>query len=203
MPTDFTEQRKGKMDFDKKIGEITDFARENLSESRFSHSLWVAGTAAAFCANYNLNASRGFLAGIAHDICKEMSDERIWNLAAKDGTEADEIEREKISLLHGRAAAVLLKERFAIDDEEVLEAVAHHTFGKPDLSDLGLMIFVADKVEPTRERKNDLRALQKLPLRELARKIVLENIAYVKFKGKKMSNRTFDFLDWLEEVSKQ
>lgn len=191
------------MNFAEKITEITEFARENLSESRFLHSLWVAGTAASFCATYGMDATKGFLAGIGHDICKEMDDEAIWNLAAKDGSEADEIEREKISLLHGRAAAVLLKERFSIDDEEVLQAVAHHTFGKPDLSDLALVIFVADKVEPTRERKNDLRALQKLPLRELTRKIVLENIAYVKFKGKKMSDRTFTFLDWLEEVTKQ
>lgn len=191
------------MDFDKKIAEITDFARENLSESRFLHSLWVAGTAATLCATYGHNAPKGFLAGIAHDICKEMPDETIWNLAEKDGMEADEIEKEKISLLHGRAAAILLKEKFAVDDDEILQSVAHHTFGKPDLSDLALVIFIADKVEPTRERKNDLRALQKLPLRELARKIVLDNISYVKFKGKKMSNRTFDFLDWLEEVSKQ
>ncbi len=50
-------------------------------------------------------------------------------------------------LLHGRAAAVLLGPAF---DPEVREAVADHVTGRPGMSALARLVYVADFLEPGR-----------------------------------------------------
>jgi nicotinate-nucleotide adenylyltransferase len=60
------------------------------------------------------------------------------------------VERTKPSLLHGRACAVVLKERFKINDDEVLKAIAVHTEGGRNMSPLAKVLYIADKMEMSR-----------------------------------------------------
>jgi len=60
------------------------------------------------------------------------------------------VERAKPSLLHGRACAVVLKERFKINDDEVLKAIAVHTEGGRNMSPLAKVLYIADKMEVSR-----------------------------------------------------
>jgi nicotinate-nucleotide adenylyltransferase len=68
-----------------------------------------------------------------------------------DGKDIDAIERKKPSLLHGRAAAVVLKNRFNIHDEAILEAVRLHTTGGMGMGPLAKVVYMADKLEISRE----------------------------------------------------
>jgi nicotinate-nucleotide adenylyltransferase len=45
----------------------------------------------------------------------------------------------------------LLRERFGIRDEEILAAVAWHTEGNVDMGALGKVLYIADKIEVSRE----------------------------------------------------
>jgi len=60
------------------------------------------------------------------------------------------VEEQKPSLLHGRACAVVLKDRFKITDNEILHAIAYHTEGHKDMSPLAKVLYIADKVEVSR-----------------------------------------------------
>jgi nicotinate-nucleotide adenylyltransferase len=85
-------------------------------------------------------------------MAKPMGEAELLAAAQRDGREISELERRKPMLLHGRAAAVLLRERFGVHNEEALEAVAFHTEGKIGMGPLAKLVYIADKVEVSRKR---------------------------------------------------
>jgi nicotinate-nucleotide adenylyltransferase len=132
---------------------IEDAVRSMVSPSRFLHSRAVAALSWELCARFGQDMDRGYLAGIAHDIAKSMDEEELKRFAKKDGKPISRLERKKPSLLHSRAGAVLLRERFNIDDEEILAAVRNHTLGSLTMGPLEKIVYIADKIEPTRKRE--------------------------------------------------
>jgi nicotinate-nucleotide adenylyltransferase len=137
------------------IRRIEDEARENLNLSRFLHSRHTALLAWDLCCRFRkdyptLDPAAGYLTGIAHDLCKQLCDEEQIRLAKIYGGEISNVERAKPSLLHGRACAVVLKERFNINDDEVLKAIAVHTEGGRNMSPLAKVLYIADKMEMSR-----------------------------------------------------
>jgi nicotinate-nucleotide adenylyltransferase len=127
-------------------------ARASLSPSRFLHSRNTALLSWDLCRRFGPDPRAGYLAGIAHDLAKPLGGEAVLGMAQRDGRDISELERRKAMLLHGRAAAVLLKERFGVHNEEVLEAVAFHTEGKIGMGPLAKIVYIADKVEVSRKR---------------------------------------------------
>jgi nicotinate-nucleotide adenylyltransferase len=135
------------------IALIEDAVRSLVSPSRFLHSRAVAALAWELCARFGQDPDRGYLAGITHDIAKSMDEDELKRFAKKDGKPISRLERKKPSLLHSRAGAVLLRERFNIDDEEILAAVRNHTLGSLNMGPLEKIVYIADKIEPTRKRE--------------------------------------------------
>ena len=178
------------------------FAKENLSEKRYEHSVRVGETAAEMCRIYGEDPYKGMLTGVAHDICKEIKGEEMLALAEKDGKPITELERGKLTLLHGRAAAIKMREDFGVTDEDVLEAIANHTFGGEHIGNLAKIVFVADKIEPGRPQSTDeYRAnLFAKPLNEMTLSVVQENIDYLGARGKLVADVSLRFRDELKEM---
>ena len=88
------------------------------------------------------------LAVLGHDLMRVTPREDLLRLAGEMGIEPNEAERAEPLLLHGRVAAALLRERFGVDDAEVLDAVRYHTTGRAGMSDVEKVVFLADKTEP-------------------------------------------------------
>ena len=164
---------------------VKNYAKAVLTKERYEHSLRVAETASRLCKKYGLDASRGYLAGIAHDMCKDMSDEKIAALAREDGKAITPLEAQKPSLLHGRAAALMLRRDFGVTDKDILQAVAVHTFGEEGMCSLSKVVYVADKIEPGRPQMTKAYSafLESLSLDELVKKVLVDGIAYLKKKG--------------------
>jgi nicotinate-nucleotide adenylyltransferase len=126
-------------------------ARKMLSPGRFLHSRNTALLAWDLCRRFGLDPWAGYLAGIVHDLGKPLDEKSLMEIALRDGEEISRLERKKPALLHGRAAAVLLGERFGVHNKEILEAVAWHTEGSVDMGPLGKVLYIADKIEVSRE----------------------------------------------------
>lgn len=161
------------------------FTEGHVKKSRYEHSVRVAQMCARICRYYGLDADKGYLAGIGHDMCKDFPDDKLIELALKDGNPIIEIERQKPSLLHGRAASVMMKESFLIDDEDILEAVAWHTSGKRGMRDLTKALFIADKIEPGRPQATPkyIEEKFKLSLNGMLYSVLKENFEYLNKKG--------------------
>ncbi len=185
------------------IDRIRRYALAAVSEQRYAHSVRTAETAVTLCRLYGADESKGYLAGIAHDMCKGMSGSLLVTVAARDGNPISALEAEKPSLLHGRAAAVKLREDFALEDSEILEAVAYHTFGKKDMGTLAKIIYTADKIEPGRDGMTEdrLSRLMRLDLDSLAGTVLEENIGYLRQKGRPVAPESLEFLRSLKNRS--
>ena len=169
------------IDYIEKTEEIGQFTKAHVKKSRYEHSFRVAEMCARMCRQYGLDSRKGYLAGIGHDMCKDFSDEELIELAARDGFEIIDFERKKPALLHGRAAAVMLREKFKILDPEILEAVANHTSGIIGMCDLTKCLFLADKIEPGRPQSTDeyREGLLAMSLDEMLYSVLEENYEYL------------------------
>jgi nicotinate-nucleotide adenylyltransferase len=133
--------------------------------------------------SYDLDPDRAYLAGIGHDICKPFPLRELKRTALRDGKGLSRLEKKNPSLLHGRAGAVYLKERYQVTDSEILEAVALHTIGAENMGPLAKVVYIADKLEWSRENAGELRGiLDRVPLPdldELFLAVLNDNVAFL------------------------
>ena len=129
---------------------VAAYVEANLSPFRAQHSFGVCQTARELARRYGLDEQRAGLAGLAHDIAKDMPHEMLLSEAQRYGLAVDKHERQSPGLLHGRIGACMAREVFAWRDEAVLEAIAWHVTGKPGNSDLAIAVNLADITEPGR-----------------------------------------------------
>ena len=124
--------------------------RAVLNPARYSHSRNTALLARDLCRRFGADPQKGYLAGIVHDICKAQGEKELIRLAHHDGKGLSQLEKKKPGLLHARAAAVLMKEKYGITDREILEAIQLHTTGARDMGVLAKIVYIADKIEISR-----------------------------------------------------
>lgn len=189
------------MDYTKKFEHIRKFTKKSVKKSRYEHSQRVAQLCVEIAEKYGLDKEKAYLAGIGHDMCKDLSDEKMLETAERDGFPIIDFERKKISLLHGRAAAVVMKEKFGITDADVLEAVANHTSGIVGMCDLTKCLYIADKIEPGRPHssKEYVEQMLELPFEELFYKIMKDNYNFIISKGYEVFPGTEKMMNQSEE----
>ena len=71
-------------------------------------------------------------------------------IVAPDGTETPQYELVDFCKLPGKTGAAIARDVFAVDDD-VYNAILYHTTGKPDMTLLEKIIYLADYIEPTRD----------------------------------------------------
>ena len=97
---------------------------------------------------HNVDPVKVETAALAHDLYRAHSEEQLLSEARARGLVVAPIEERVPLLLHGPLAAHLLSEECAVADEDVLQAVRWHSTSCPGMSRVGLVVFIADKVEP-------------------------------------------------------
>jgi nicotinate-nucleotide adenylyltransferase len=182
---------------------IEEEARRVLTIERFLHSRNTALLAHDLCLRFGINPKAGYLAGIAHDLAKQTDSKLLMKLVKEDGLPVTELEKEKPNLLHGRAAAVLLKERFCIHNKDILEAVAFHTSGKENMSPLAKVIYIADKIEVSRNVDSAFRKMRvNEDLDGILCAVLKKQVGKLQSKGLDLSEDTLRLLDKMKEKSR-
>ncbi len=131
--------------------DILKFLESSLRPKRYRHTLGVAYTATnlAFC--HGVLAKKAELAGLLHDCAKFLTDAEMIDICNKNKIELTDIELKNTALIHQKLGAYLAKDKYGINDEEVLNAITVHTTGKPAMSTLEKIIYIADYIEPGRK----------------------------------------------------
>ncbi|GAV26414.1 metal-dependent phosphohydrolase [Carboxydothermus islandicus] len=177
--------------------------QENLSEERLNHSLGVARTA-YYLAQKHLpeKKEKAFLAGIIHDIAREWPEERMIAFLKAKGYHITPEDKLNPVVLHAPAGAYFSRDMLGIYDEEIFSAVSRHTLGAVDMTELDMIIFLADLIEPGRsfaQRQNLLIA----SFQDLKRGMLLalENtVEYLRNKNKTIDSRTLLVLNYFREI---
>lgn len=164
-----------------------------LKPSRLTHSIAVAHTCEALAMCYGLDMKRAYLAGLVHDCAKCISDEEQIKHCEENNIEITPIEYESAYLLHAKLGAFWAKTIYGITDEEILSAIRCHTTGKPDMSDLELILFIADYIEPGRDKALHLHEIRMEAFKDLkscAYMILKDTLDYLRKKGNPIDDMT-------------
>lgn len=145
--------------------------REELAsrpEGLIRHIERVRDEALELAACWDVDPERTELAVWGHDLFRAHEPGELLRLSREAGvTILPEDERTPV-MLHGPLAAVVLRERFGVTDEEALAAIRDHTLGHPEMPLLAKIVLLADKFEPRkRQRTPVMKAIRQLARRDL------------------------------------
>ncbi|WEG14205.1 bis(5'-nucleosyl)-tetraphosphatase (symmetrical) YqeK [Pullulanibacillus sp. KACC 23026] len=121
-----------------------------LPEKRFNHTLRVAETAVALAEKYGESTEKTECAALLHDVAKFFDKDRMEEIILKESNIPDDYLKYPISIWHAPVGAVYARDHFQITDQDILNAISYHTTGRPEMSLLEKIIFVADYIEPGR-----------------------------------------------------
>ena len=169
--------------------EIIEILQKRLKPSRYEHTLGVRDTAVKLAKLYGADVDKAEKAALLHDFCKNISVEESDSLVKKYGIGDEYLGN--TALAHSKTAAKLLEDEYGISDREILDAIDCHTVGKPGMTKLEKIIYVADTIEPGRDFPgvDELRKLAFENLDEACLKILDRSIMFVLSKGERMDNK--------------
>lgn len=135
------------------LPQIESYLKQNVSEHRFNHIVRVVKTAKKYAKKLQLDHYKAELSAWLHDIAKEIPNEKLLEIAKEKNIDLDEVDFKNPHVLHARVGAILAKEKFEINDEDVLAGIRCHTLAEPNMSKIAMVVYLADATEPNRERK--------------------------------------------------
>jgi predicted HD superfamily hydrolase involved in NAD metabolism len=144
---------------------------ENVPPKRIQHILGVEQMAIKLAGHYQLDPHTAAQAGLMHDLAKYFKPQRLLELARAEGLPIDEVDIAAPHLLHADVSAIVARNQFGITDTEILQAIADHTLGRPEMSPMSCIIFLADTLEAGRGDTEELQSLRQLSYQNLHRAV--------------------------------
>lgn len=189
-----------------KYDNIVSSLKISQKETRFEHTLGVACTACSLAMCYKEDFEKAYLAGLLHD-CSKTKDADYILMAKEYGMEIPDYAYNSPALLHAPLSALMAKDVYNIDDEEVLKAISSHNFGHPDMSLLEKILYVADYIEPNRnfdpEKLNCYRCLAFEDIDKCLYYILQDTIEFVKNNGYTLVPISYDTYLFYENKNKE
>lgn len=167
--------------------------KKALTDKRYEHTVGVAYTAMCLAMAYDADIVKAELAGMLHDNAKCMSDDKLLKKCIKHGIKISDIEKEQPYLLHAKLGAFYAGDKYGICDKDVISAVRCHTTGRPGMSMLEKIVFVADYIEPGRNKAHNLSEVRKLAFTDIDKavyRITEDTIKFIKRDGRKLDEMT-------------
>lgn len=129
---------------------LIDQVRKQMGPKRFEHVLRVEQAALALAERYQVSLEKASIAALTHDYAKEQDDQKMKHLIETEKLDSDMIPFGN-NIWHGPCGAVMVQKELGITDEDILNAIRHHTIGAPKMSLLEQVIYVADYIEEARD----------------------------------------------------
>ena len=125
-------------------------AMSYLKPKRMPHVLGTEAEAVRLVRRYGGDETQARIAALLHDCTKKLEMPEQLALCEKYGIALDDLEQKALKLLHSRTGAAIARDVFGVEDA-VYDAIRYHTTGKPDMTLLEKIIYLADYIEPTRD----------------------------------------------------
>ena len=169
--------------------------RDMVKPERFAHIERVAALARDIATAHSLDADRAYLAGVLHDVARDLPHHELLRLAPPE-TAAD---ADHPLAVHGRAGRTIL-EQWGITDTVVLDAVEEHVTGPRNGNLLSICVYVADVSEPGRGVNDNIRELAFLDLERAYHEALTCKVHYLQSKGRMVHPRTLEAYQRLQAI---
>ena len=167
-----------------RLEELKQQVKGQLPSKRYEHTLGVVSTSEKLAMQYQVSLESAQLAALLHDIAKYLSNDCL-----KEKLEsANETDYLKYSPLvwHAPVGAIIAREEYHIENLDILNAIKYHTTGRPNMTTLEKIIFLADYIEPGRTQPgvDSIRELVQQDLNMAVAKTLADTVAYLSQKSK-------------------
>lgn len=131
------------------LRQLRPVALSHLKHSRIGHVLGTEEEAIRLAQSYGADVEKARRAALLHDCTKRLSLREHLEICERYGVEVDELEKTSPNLLHSKTGAAIAQHVYG-ECQEVCEAIKWHTTGKPHMTLLEKILYIADYIEPTR-----------------------------------------------------
>ena len=180
--------------------------KQVLNPKRYEHTLGVMYTAGALAMRYHEDMYNALFAGLLHDCAKGFPESACLSLCNSFRIPITEVERKNPGLLHAKLGARLAEREYGIMDAYITDAIACHTTGRPNMTLLDKIIYVADYMEPNRYEAPNLDEIRRIAFEDIDECLytILEStVAYLKQKDAVIDPMTEEtYLYYKKELNK-
>ena len=173
-----------------------------LSLPRYIHTMGVVKTALKMAKKWGVDVDEARAAALLHDCAKDYPKDMKLRFCKEYHIPVDDVMAKNIDLVHQFLGAEVAKREYLVEDEEILNAIKYHTTGKPDMTLLEKIIFIADYIEEGRKKFDTLDEARKLAYEDInkAMAFILKNtIEYVKEKNKPLHPLSVQALEYYKK----
>lgn len=176
-------------------------AKKRLSAKRYQHTLNVRRMAVKLAKRWGAEPEKAALAALLHDTAKELPREEMLQILNDNAIMAENAQNRPSPVWHGICAAILAQTQWGVEDEEVLSAIRCHTTGKPGMSLLDEIVFLADMTSAERDypEVDYLRKLEKKDIHQAIREALEMNLHWLEESGKPVDEETRAALEDLRQ----
>lgn len=177
-----------------------------LSIDRYIHTLGVAEEAQKLAAVYGDAelVKKAEYAGLLHDCVKDYPDDMKKRFCKEYHVPVDDVMKKQLGLIHPFLGAEVAKREYGVEDEDIIGAIRWHTTGKPEMTVLEKIVFIADYIEPNRKPFDGLEKARKLAYEDLdkAMAYILEStIEYVKERNRALHPYSVEALEYYKRIT--
>ncbi len=132
------------------VDELRPIALSYLTPKRMAHVLGTEQEAIHLAKLYGVDVTQAQVAALLHDCTKKLSIEEQLALCRTHHVVLDDLQRKALKLQHAMTGAEIARHVFGVSDE-VYGAIRWHTTGRPKMTKLEKVIYMADYIEPNRD----------------------------------------------------
>ena len=179
--------------------------QNSLKPKRYLHTLGVAYLSASLAMCHGISHRDALVAGLLHDCAKNYPEEDMLKECLKLELELSEYEKKIPELIHAPYGAYIAQKEYGIDQEDILLAIRNHTLGRPEMSRLEQIVYLADYFEPERTQPTEptLDEIRTIAFRNLDKATFLVSrncIRYFESTGKTVDPMTYQVYEYYKNI---
>lgn len=180
--------------------------KKHLDKERYQHTLGVMYTSAALAMAYQADIMDAQIAGLLHDCAKCIPEQKKLEMCFKHHIPVSELEQRNPFLLHAKLGAYIAKKKYHIAEHGILSAIYFHTTGRPRMTQLEKIVFIADYIEPMRNKAQRLPQIRQLAFQDLDNcmyEILKDTLLYLEKTPKDIDTATRDAYEYYTSVHRK
>lgn len=177
---------------------------KELTPNRYRHTLGVMYTACCLAMRHGADLEKARMAGLLHDCAKCIPNKKKVDMCRKKRIPVSEFEIDHPVLLHAKLGRYLAEEVYGVQDPAILSAIEWHTTGRPEMNLLEKIIYIADYIEPGRDkapRLSEIRLMAFMDLERCMEMILEDTVSYLSRNPKATDPRTMEAYQYYRERS--
>ena len=174
-----------------------------LDEERYQHTMGVMFTAASLAMVHGYDILDAQVAGLLHDCAKCIPNKKKIKLCEQHKIPITDFEKNHPVLIHAKLGAYIAQSKYEVSDPAILDAILYHTTGRPVMGPLEKIIYIADYIEPTRDKAKNLPSIRKMAFRDIDEcmyEILRDSVDYLEENPKDMDQMTIQAFYYYKDV---